>query len=125
MASSSSEEEEFDCSGLPHTFDLEEQVDYHQRLQDRDWTQCDNITCSNQYSGSALNLPDWALPVTSWQEDFLFTEYFTQGPPPGSEHLTALPDSDAASSTLLSEEFIDELLMFDGLVEELLQASDN
>ena len=70
MASGSSSESEesfesFDCSGLPHTFDLEENCDRHQRPGSTRFTECDFSPCPNRYSGTLASRDPWGIPPAS------------------------------------------------------------
>ena len=83
--------EAFNCEGLDHCYDTEDNLDRH--LTDGEWSQCDHIVCPHRYSGSTnFELAEWALYPASWQESLEFSTWFlSRGLLPEPHNLTALP----------------------------------
>ena len=83
--------EAFNCEGLDHCYDTEDNLDRH--LTDGEWSQCDHIVCPHRYSGSTnFELSEWALYPAHWQESLEFSTWFlSRGLLPEPHNLTALP----------------------------------
>ena len=83
--------EAFNCEGLDHCYDTEDNLDRH--LTDGEWSPCDHIVCPHRYSGSTnFELAEWALYPASWQESLEFSTWFlSRGLLPEPHNLTALP----------------------------------
>ena len=83
--------EAFNCEGLDHCYDTEDNLDRH--LSDGEWSQCDHIVCPHNYSGSTnFELSEWALYPAHWQESLEFSTWFlSRGLLPEPHNLTALP----------------------------------
>ena len=40
--------EAFNCEGLEHCYDTEDNLDRHRTDEDSEWSQCDHIVCPNR-----------------------------------------------------------------------------
>lgn len=100
--------EPFNCQGLPHIFDLEDNCHRHIKRKSSNWEECDHRYCPNSTSApptTEFTVPDWAVEVAPWQESEDFAAEFEREYLPGPEHLTELPVSESEGET---QSFIEE-----------------
>ena len=85
------------CYHYPHCYEKNEREDYHWDDERESWFACALPICPNRYSeNNDDELPEWGIPIESWQEsELLVEEYFRRGsvpePAEQSRILSVLP----------------------------------